>query len=50
MGAYMDWLVHLAWSPNKQLELVAKAQRKMLRLGQYACAPAAERVPCASHG
>jgi polyhydroxyalkanoate synthase len=47
MGAYMDWLVHLTWSPDKQLELVGKAQRKMLRLGQYACAPvAAESVPC----
>ncbi len=32
IGATMDWLVHLAMSPGKQADLVAKAQRKVLRL------------------
>ncbi|MBL8929976.1 MAG: polyhydroxyalkanoic acid synthase [Kineosporiaceae bacterium] len=46
--AYLDWLVHLANSPGKQVELWHKAVRKAGRLGQYAARrslnPAAE--PC----
>ncbi len=34
--AYLDWLVHLAVSPGKQTQLVAKGLRKALRFGLYA--------------
>ena len=34
--AYIDWLAHLAVSPGKQLELLEKAWRKMIRLSLYA--------------
>ncbi len=34
--AYLDWLVHLANSPGKQVELSQKAARKALRLATYA--------------
>lgn len=45
--AATDWLVHLASSPNKQRELVIKAQRKMLRLATSALAPAGQNSgPC----
>ena len=36
VGAYMDWISHLAMSPGKQQELLTKAARKSLRLGVYA--------------
>ncbi len=36
MLAYLDWLVHLAWAPGKQLELLREAQRNLIRLGAYA--------------
>lgn len=35
MLAYLDWAVHLGWSPGKQLRLADKAQRKLLKLTQY---------------
>ena len=34
--AYLDWLVHLAASPGKQLQLSQKAQRKLARFWEYA--------------
>jgi polyhydroxyalkanoate synthase len=37
--AATDWLVHLAGSPSKRLELVAKAQRKWWRLMTVAAVP-----------
>ena len=47
VSAYFDWLVHLAGSPDKQLELVSKAQRKLRRLGLHAVAHGAEECePC----
>jgi polyhydroxyalkanoate synthase subunit PhaC len=42
-GAYMDWAVHLAASPGKQLQLAEKAWRKAARLANYA-------ARCASQG
>jgi polyhydroxyalkanoate synthase len=33
---YLDWLVHLAFSPGKQLDLARKVLRKALRFGLYA--------------
>jgi polyhydroxyalkanoate synthase len=33
---YLDWLVHLAFSPGKQLDLARKLLRKALRFGLYA--------------
>jgi len=33
---YLDWLVHLAFSPGKQQDLARKLLRKILRLGRYA--------------
>ncbi|PVE24325.1 poly-beta-hydroxybutyrate polymerase [Microvirga sp. KLBC 81] len=52
--AYMDWAVHLAVSPGKQVELAAKAARKWARLAQFgsrcamtggACEPCIEPLP-----
>ena len=40
-GAYLDWLVHLATSPGKQLQLAEKAFRKWLRLAHFAAECAA---------
>jgi len=40
-GAYLDWASHLAFSPGKQLQLVAKAADKWTRLQQYAARSAA---------
>jgi polyhydroxyalkanoate synthase len=40
-SAYTDWLVHLAMSPGKLTELLAKAQRKSLRLAMQAAQGAA---------
>jgi polyhydroxyalkanoate synthase len=34
--AYLDWLVHLAFSPGKQAQLADKALRKAIRFGLYA--------------
>jgi polyhydroxyalkanoate synthase len=34
--AYLDWAVHLAFSPGKQTELAVKAQRKWVRFAHYA--------------
>ncbi|MGO4570840.1 PHA/PHB synthase family protein [Microvirga sp. 2TAF3] len=36
MAAYMDWAVHLAISPGKQVALATKAARKWSRLAQFA--------------
>ncbi|EIM28874.1 PHA/PHB synthase family protein [Microvirga lotononidis] len=36
IDAFMDWGVHLAISPGKQVELATKAARKWVRLTQYA--------------
>ena len=33
--AYFDWLVHLASSPGKRMQLTEKAMRKMMRLARY---------------
>jgi len=41
-SAYMDWLVHLAVSPGKQMELLSKAQRKVIRLALHAAHGPAE--------
>ncbi len=40
-GAYLDWAVHLATSPGKQIQLGQKALKKWLRLTTYAaqCRP-----------
>ena len=35
-GAYMDWALHLAAAPGKQMRLVEKAVRKSARLAAYA--------------
>jgi polyhydroxyalkanoate synthase len=46
-AAATDWLVHLAGSPDKQRELVIKAQRKLLRLVASAAASADQNgAPC----
>jgi polyhydroxyalkanoate synthase len=42
MGAYLDWLTHLAASPGKRLQLTEKAFRKWLKLQRYA-------MTCAQH-
>jgi polyhydroxyalkanoate synthase subunit PhaC len=34
-NAYFDWAMHLAFSPGKQAELLAKGLRKWMRLGGY---------------
>ena len=36
VGAYFDWITHLATSPGKQLQLSEKAAHKWLRILQYA--------------
>ena len=45
---YMDWLMHLAASPGKQLQLAEKAVRKSLRFAGYAgrCALQPEAPRC----
>jgi hypothetical protein len=40
--AYLDWAIHLAAAPGKQLELAAKAARKAARLGGHVGAFPAE--------
>ncbi|MCC7326828.1 MAG: polyhydroxyalkanoic acid synthase [Burkholderiales bacterium] len=52
-GAYMDWLRHLALSPDKQQELWSKAVQKSVRIGlhalqsatSYRCDPCIEPLP-----
>ena len=46
--AYLDWLMHLAFSPGKQLQLGEKAVRKALRLSLYLrdCARDQSAEPC----
>lgn len=53
-AAYMDWAVHLAISPGKQVELATKGARKWTRLAQFAtrcamnggiCEPCIEPLP-----
>src|SRR3546814_14653915 len=41
-SAYLDWGMHLAMAPGKQLELLRKAHRKMTRFGLYAAHCAAQ--------
>lgn len=36
LEAYLDWAVHLAGSPGKQIQLVDKAMRKATRLAEHA--------------
>ena len=52
IGAWADWLVHLATSPGKQVELASKALRKTQRLAHHAargvsgpCEPCIEPLP-----
>lgn len=46
--AYLDWLMHLAFSPGKQVQLGEKAVRKALRLSLYLrdCARDQSAEPC----
>ena len=48
VGAYLDWLIHLAMSPGKQQELAARAARKSLHFGLYAAKAAFKQgsKPC----
>jgi len=47
LEAYGDWLLHLAMSPGKQAELVAKALRKAHRFALYAMDSATRKSdPC----
>ncbi|MCC6608810.1 MAG: polyhydroxyalkanoic acid synthase [Burkholderiales bacterium] len=47
LEAYADWLLHLAMSPGKQAELVAKALRKAHRFSLYAMESATRKMePC----
>ncbi|MFZ1105565.1 MAG: alpha/beta fold hydrolase, partial [Hyphomicrobiaceae bacterium] len=43
--AYFDWMVHLAAAPGKQLQLIQKAVRKMLRFWHYAATCALQERP-----
>lgn len=42
MQSFSDWWIHLATSPGKQLQLMAKAGRKVVRLSDYALRSAAD--------
>ena len=42
MQAYFDWVVHLAASPGKQMQLIDKATRKAIRFSAYAFRRAVE--------
>ncbi len=46
--AYLDWLMHLAYSPAKQAQLAEKAVRKAVRLSLYLqrCACEGDSAPC----
>ncbi|HEX2915336.1 MAG TPA: alpha/beta fold hydrolase [Chloroflexia bacterium] len=45
MLAYLDWWVHLATSPGKQVELIEKANRKAARLTGYAAQAYDSKTP-----
>ena len=42
--AYLDWLLHLGFSPGKQWDLAAKALCEGVQFGLYAAAPASCRA------
>jgi polyhydroxyalkanoate synthase len=42
MLAYLDWLVHLTFSPGKQAELIEKTVRKVMRFSAYASRAASD--------
>jgi len=44
--AYLDWWVHLAFSPGKQLQLVEKAMRKAARFANHAARAAVAPDDC----
>src|SRR5690606_29830330 len=41
--AFYDWMIHLASSPGKQMQLCEKAWRKWLRLAHYSVTCALEQ-------
>ena len=43
MLVYLDWLVHLGFSPGKRLELLGSGLRDALRLALFIAAPLARR-------
>ncbi|MDJ1160073.1 alpha/beta fold hydrolase [Chelatococcus sp. SYSU_G07232] len=48
-GAYLDWATHLAFSPGKQLQLLDKAARKVLRWAtqvEAQCLSCGRAEPC----
>ena len=45
MLVYLDWLVHLGFSPGKRLELVQTGLADALRLAFYACRSIAQPAP-----
>ncbi|NQW10179.1 MAG: alpha/beta fold hydrolase [Alphaproteobacteria bacterium] len=48
MSGYLDWWVHLATSPGKQIQLLDKAARKWTRLTRYACSCVASNTETAA--
>src|SRR5579863_1228535 len=45
--AYLDWLMHLIYSPGKRLQLVDKAVRKVVRFASYAArSPLEDKGSC----
>ena len=47
--AYFDWVTHLTFSPGKQLQLIDKAARKLVRFANYAyrcTSESADATPC----
>jgi len=48
MLAYLDWLMHLAYSPAKQAQIAEKAVRKAVRLSLYLqrCTCEGDSAPC----
>ncbi len=46
IGAYADWVAHLAAAPGKQLLLAEKAARKVMRLANYALRRTLEKDGC----
>ncbi|SDA16509.1 alpha/beta hydrolase [Sphingomonas sp. NFR15] len=47
-AAFLDWAVHLAISPGRQLQLAADADRQILRFLDYACTVAVASAPVAA--
>jgi polyhydroxyalkanoate synthase len=47
IGAYTDWITHLAGSPGKQMELAQKAWRKLGRLSLFAAQSFSGSAPLA---